>query len=92
VSLIVRARNRVLWPQECLARLILLANVSHDLDSPASIFFGIDLGRPHVLVGQDDPGGLDAKPLPDLGRRGMAELMRVPLRDACFPARDLDRA
>ncbi len=65
---------------------------AHDLDTSAPVLLGIDLSGPHVLAAQDDPGGLDAEPLPDLGRCGMAELMRVPLRDACLAARKLDRS
>ncbi len=68
------------------------ANCSNDLDSPAPILLGVDLGGPYVLVAQDDPCGLDAEPLPDLGRGCVPQLIGMRVRDACLAASALDRS
>src|SRR4051794_23391296 len=52
-----------------------LPDQAHDLDAPIPIFFGVDLGRPQVLMPQDDPRGLEAEPLANLGRRRVPQLM-----------------
>src|SRR5262249_27021560 len=78
-------------PRSCPRAANRLSDLAHDFDTPIPVLLGIDLGRPHVLVPQDNPRGLQAESLADLGPRRMAQLVRVPPGKAGLLALGLDR-
>ena len=67
------------------------ADLGHDRRSLLPVQLGIDLRHGRRAVAEDDAGHVQAELLPQAGRGGVAQLVRVPGRDARLPAAVPDR-